>query len=88
MIHITTVVPKHGMVVVLNNLDPSIYHEVTPLVKPNSKRFQYIANIGMADKPEWDIPFKSKPGFYSYKNAARLGDTDAVLEIIERGRVE
>ncbi|AKO78059.1 hypothetical protein EN12_23455 [Vibrio cholerae] len=87
MTFLDRVVPKHGMIVIFNNMNPTIYHEVTKLIKPGCRRFQLIAQAGMIDKPDWSVDYKAEKGFYSYHKKAVLGNTDSALEILENGHV-
>lgn len=85
---IESIVPEHGMVVVFNNMNPSVYHEVTKLTKKGCKRFQLIAQAGILNKPDWFIEFESEKGFYKHdSDKAILGDTDSVLRILKEGTV-
>ncbi len=81
---IEKIVPSHGMVVVLNNLSPIFYHEVTELVKKGAKRYQLIGNFGMLDLPDWEIDFEEKPGFLQTYETGEIGDSEMILSLLNK----
>lgn len=76
------VVPQHGLMVVVNNLNPMFCHEVTELKKKGAKRFQFIGNYGMLDCPDWRIDYKEIGGFVKTDEPMRFNDLSSIVNLL------
>lgn len=47
------VVPVHGRLVVMNNLDPTVYHRVLRYTRTDRLRYQVFGSFGINDTPDW-----------------------------------
>lgn len=54
---IERIAPLHGRLVILNNLDPTIYHSVDPLMK-NAKRYSLLSSFGIDFLPDWSYDYE------------------------------
>lgn len=50
--------PTHGKMVILNNLDPTIYHSVDQ-IKTDMKRYSILSSFGIDFVPDWKYEFKN-----------------------------
>ena len=81
---IDKIIPSHGKVVVLNNLSPIFYHEVTELVRKGAKRYQLIGNFGMLEFPDWNYDFEEKPGFLQSVEPGQIGVCSSIMDLLEK----
>lgn len=77
------VIPKHGTVVVLNNLNPTLSHLVTPVKKPSARRYQLIGNYGMIDPPCWEYEFNDIGGFALPGEVFTFSDHKRLIQSLE-----
>lgn len=77
------IVPSHGKIVIINNLSPIFYHEVTELVKKGVRRYQIVANFGMVDLPDWELDYEEKPGFLHADKPGTIGVPETILELLK-----
>lgn len=77
------IIPTHGKIVVLNNLNPTLFHRVTEVKKKGAKRYQFVANFGMIDPPEWDIEFNDVGGFPLPGEVFKFGETDRLKKLLD-----
>lgn len=54
---VESIVPSHGKIVVLNNLDPTIYHSVDE-IKTNIKRYSILSSFGIDVLPDWNYQYE------------------------------
>lgn len=55
---IEKIVPSHGKMVILNNLDPTIYHSVDE-IKTDIRRYSILSSFGIDFVPDWQYEFKT-----------------------------
>lgn len=54
---IEKIAPEHGKMVILNNLDPTIYHSVDEITS-DIKRYSILSSFGIDFVPDWQYEFK------------------------------
>lgn len=83
---IEKIAPSHGKLVILNNLDPTIYHSVD-MVKTEGKRYSILSSFGIDFIPDWDYQYKNdlnmsgqvlNPG-----SPVFIDDHETILKLIE-----
>ena len=85
---IRSIRPGHGTLVVLNNIDPTLYHSVDPLQK-NVVRYQILSSFGIDEVPDWEKEIKEDMSLsgkiLNPSGGARLGidDHDIAMRLIE-----
>lgn len=81
---IEQIIPKHGTIVVLNNLNPTLFHRVTEVTKKGAKRFQIIANFGMIDPPTWNVEFNDVGGFALPGEIFKFGEITRLKNALDK----
>lgn len=80
------IVPVHGRVVIMNNLDPTVYHRVTPFKKPEGFRYQLFGSFGINDEPDWHldggVPDACQGVILNPELPLTMGDADKVVALL------
>lgn len=77
---IDRIVPKHGMIIAFNNMNPTISHGVNELTKANAVRYTLISTMGAKNIPNWHLDYVDSPGAFLEESYVMSTDEDWLFE--------
>lgn len=80
--HLADIYPRHGLIVVLNKLNPTIFHQALTLTGTGIQRYQLFSSFGLAELPEWHYDFPETRGFIPSIENLTFNDIDKIQEIL------